>query len=96
MGIPRTGKYLAYATTDYLRMAFSMAQRMPTLVVAERRSDSDARIEGEHLQTEVARMIDRACVAAGLPELTKDGDGYVVHYGLDFENGEVLVWDGKP
>ncbi len=38
-------------------------------------------------------LVDKVAVDHGLPTPEKDKDGDVIHYGLDFSNGELLTME---
>jgi len=96
MGIVRTGKYLDKETKDTLYEAHARAERAPAMVIGERHLGPYGRTEVVKQRELVGQMIDKACVAAGCAEPERDADGDVIHYGVDFASGEILLWDGKP
>lgn len=96
MGLIRTGKHLSADETARLKEQFVDAYNTPVILLSQRHRGPNGKDEATLAIERARTALDRACVAAGFPELEKDQDGDVVHYGIDFDNGEIVTWDGQP
>lgn len=94
MGLIRTGVKLDAGALDELRAAARNVRATPAIVVTQRHLGPFGRTESQLAEARLRTQLDAACVVAGFPTPAHDADGDVIHYGLDFETGEVLLWDG--
>lgn len=95
MGIVRTQKFLDEPTLKRLTVLAVEWQRTPMILLTQRHLGPHGKTEDVLARERFYKALDEAAVAAGQPEPAVDEDGDVIHYGADFETGEILLWDGK-
>lgn len=98
MGLIRTGKFIEKALCAELHQQYSDAMRTPAMVVMQRHLGPRGRSDAQLAHEAVNKRINEACVALGCAPpkeiIDKDGDPAIINYGVDFNTGEVLEWDG--
>lgn len=93
MATIRTGKFLAKETLAELEKQHREALATPVMVVTQRHLGPAAKDEATLAIERFSEALNKAAVAAGLPE-PAEYEGDTVNYGCDYTTGEILGW--KP
>lgn len=84
-------RYDVFATADQLRQLHELltTSQGPLLGVSYRSVTARAQAM-EDTRARYYELVDQIAVDGGLPAPEKDADGDVIHYGVDFSNGQIL------
>lgn len=84
-GVVQTGVILEAVVVGKLQELHTSARNARVMVFPPSQVDWATQAWGHY-----HAAMDKAAVEAGLPEPERDADGDVIHWGVNFETGEIL------